>query len=122
MVYCLLVDDSNVVRKAARRMLEELAITVDEARDGAEALAKCQEKIPDMILLDWNMPVMDGMEFFLNFKKLPNNETCKVIFCTTESEMSKIIAAMEQGASEYIMKPYDVEILRDKLVQTGILE
>lgn len=123
MTKCLLVDDSKVIRKVARKMLEELGFSdIHEAEDGQVALNFCQVNIPDFILLDWNMPVMDGMTFFKEFSNLDGASSCKVMFCTTENDISKIQQAIMQGASEYIMKPFDVEILRSKLSAIGLLD
>jgi len=119
---CLVVDDSRVVRKVARRMLEEMAFEVREAEDGKQALLECEKLIPDFILLDWNMPVMSGFEFLIEFRKNTPSSRTKVVFCTTENEMEKIFAAMNEGADEFIMKPFDSDILKSKLIQVGLLE
>lgn len=121
MVSCLVVDDSKVVRKLERRIMEELGFTVSEAEDGAQALASCQATKPDLILLDWHMPVMDGLEFIKQFRALAGNEATKVIFCTTESDVNYIMEAMKHGATEYVMKPFDAEIIRGKLQQIGMI-
>jgi two-component system chemotaxis response regulator CheY len=75
-----------------------------------------------LILLDWNMPVMDGMEFMLALRKLPNGQAPIVIFCTTENDLAHIQKAMAAGANEYIMKPFDADIVHDKLSQLGLIE
>lgn len=117
----LVVDDSKVVRMFGRRILEELGFGVVEAEDGQVALNACNTAIPDVILLDWNMPVMNGLEFIQALRKMPTGQAVPVIFCTTENEMSKIMAALESGANEYIMKPFDKEILSGKLSQLGLI-
>jgi two-component system, chemotaxis family, chemotaxis protein CheY len=121
MPLCLIVDDSKVVRKLARRMIEPLGFAIEEAEHGEDALAKCKQAMPDFILLDWNMPVMDGLEFIKHFRKLPGGETPKVIFCTTETDLSHITKALEAGANEYVMKPFDEGIIRNKMSQIGLL-
>ena len=118
---CLVVDDSRVVRKAARRMLEKNGFTVKEAADGAEALVACRAEMPRAVLLDWNMPVMDGMEFLKAARAEFGPDHPVVVLCTTESELSRILAALEAGAQEYVMKPFDEEILVDKFTQVGLL-
>ncbi|HEY4253619.1 MAG TPA: response regulator [Roseomonas sp.] len=118
---CLVVDDSRVVRKAARRMLENLGFTVEEAEDGAVALAACQRGLPDVVLLDWNMPVMDGLAFLKAARAAFGPERPTVVLCTTESSMDHIVTALEAGAQEYVMKPFDEAILQSKLVQVGML-
>lgn len=116
----LVVDDSKVVRLFARRILEELGFQVKEAEDGSVALNTCKAGMPDFILLDWNMPVMNGLEFIQALRKEPKGASLPVIFCTTENEMHKIMTALESGANEYIMKPFDKDILSGKLSQLGI--
>lgn len=119
---CLVVDDSKVLRKIARQMLEGLAFEVREAENGAVALEECVERMPDAILLDWNMPVASGLDFLRALRKRHDGSIPRVIFCTTETEMERIAEAIETGADEYIMKPYDAEILREKLEAVGVLE
>jgi two-component system, chemotaxis family, chemotaxis protein CheY len=118
---CLVVDDSKVIRKVARRILEEFQFEIDEAVDGADAWQRCNERMPDMVLLDWNMPVMNGFEFLRQLRTSSMSNQPIVVFCTTENDMAHIRAAMEAGADEYIMKPFDREIIEAKLVQVGLL-
>jgi two-component system chemotaxis response regulator CheY len=117
----LVVDDSKVVRKFGRRILEELSIEVFEAEDGKDGLEKCELNKPDVILLDWNMPIMDGITFLKEMRKNADYASIIVIFCTTENDFTKIQEAMLAGANEYIMKPFDSEIVKTKLIQTGVI-
>lgn len=119
---CLVVDDSLVVRKAARRIVEGLGFAVREARDGQEALAACREALPDGVLLDWNMPVMDGITFLRAARAEFGPEQPRIVLCTTEAELARILEALEAGAQEYVMKPFDAEIIRGKFAQAGLLE
>jgi two-component system chemotaxis response regulator CheY len=119
---CLIVDDSKVLRRIARKMLEELGFSVDEAEDGQKALEKSRAQLTDMILLDWNMPVMNGLEYLIALRQLPGGDKPKVVLCTTETELANIVKAMEAGANEYIMKPFDRDILESKLAQVGLVE
>lgn len=116
----LIVDDSAVIRKVARRILENLGLQVAESKDGREALSSCSFLMPDAILLDWNMPVMDGFEFMREMRKMPGGEKPKIIFCTTENDIAHIARAMHAGADEYIMKPFDTDIVRSKFEEIGI--
>jgi two-component system chemotaxis response regulator CheY len=118
---CLVVDDSRVVRKVARRILEAHGFAVAEAGDGQQALDACREQMPDCVLLDWNMPVMNGIEFLRQLRAEFGPANPPVVFCTTETEMSAIMTAIETGAQEYIMKPFDEEILIGKFEQVGLL-
>jgi two-component system chemotaxis response regulator CheY len=118
---CLVVDDSKVIRKVARHILEALDFSVAEAGDGQEALTHCMnEPAPDVILLDWNMPVMSGIEFLraLGETNLPRRP--KVVFCTTENGHAHIRAAIEAGADEYVMKPFDRDTIESKLQIVGV--
>ncbi|MBV7255182.1 response regulator [Pacificimonas sp. WHA3] len=118
---CLIVDDSKVIRKVARRILEDFQLDIDEAGDGQEALDRCGTSMPDVIFLDWNMPVMGGMQFLKNLRAQDVEKQPTVIFCTTENDMSHIREAMEAGADEYIMKPFDRDIIEAKLNQVGVI-
>lgn len=121
MKQCLVVDDSKVIRKVARHILESLAFAVSEAADGREALDKCMADMPDIVLLDWNMPHMNGLEFLkeLTSRNVPSPP--KIIFCTTENGLAHIRAAVDAGADEYVMKPFDRETLETKLQLVGAL-
>lgn len=116
---CLVVDDSKVIRKVARHILETMDFAVDEAIDGRDALEYCSSHTPDVILLDWNMPVMSGMDFLLALRKTEKGHLPKVVFCTTENGKGHIQAAIDAGADEYVMKPFDRETLHSKLQLVG---
>jgi two-component system chemotaxis response regulator CheY len=118
---CLVVDDSRVVRLVARRILEPKGFLVTEAENGQRALDSCHAGLPDCVLLDWNMPVMGGLEFLRKLRAEFGPEHPTVVFCTTESDIEFIASAIESGAQEYIMKPFDEEILLGKFAQAGLL-
>jgi len=119
---CLVVDDSSVVRKIARRILEEMQFEIVEAEDGEQALEACKRALPDAVLLDWNMPVMDGYEFLGHLRRMPGGDTPKVVFCTTENGIDHIARALEAGANEYIMKPFDKDIVAAKFMEVGLVQ
>ena len=119
---CLVVDDSTVIRKIARRILEEMGFQVVEAEDGSKALEACKQELPDAILLDWNMPVMDGYHFLSHLRRRPGGDSPKVVFCTTETGIDHISRAIDGGANEYIMKPFDKEIVLAKFQEVGLIE
>jgi len=118
---CLVVDDSRVIRKIARRILEDLGFEVAEAADGMEALAWCRAAMPDVVLLDWVMPVMTGPEFLHRLRQEPGGQDPKVIFCSVENDLRLIKDALDAGADEYIMKPFDGEIMASKFAGAGVL-
>ncbi len=118
---CLVVDDSKVVRTMARRIVEDLNFEVEEAADGQLALECCHRRMPDVILLDWNMPVMNGIEFLRALRKTRGGEAPVVVFCTTENGIAHIREALAAGANEYIMKPFDSEIVQTKFEQVGVI-
>ncbi len=119
---CLVVDDSSVIRKVARRILEGLEFEISEAEDGEKALEACKRELPDAVLLDWNMPVMDGFEFLCALRRMPDGNLPKVVFCTTENGIDHIARALEAGANEYIMKPFDKDIVGAKFQEVGLVQ
>ena len=118
---CPIIDDSSVIRKVARRIIEGFGFTITEASDGRQALDACVKEMPEAILLDWNMPVMDGYEFLRALRAMPGGDRPKVVFCTTENDLAHIARAMHAGADEYIMKPFDKEIVEAKLQEVGLI-
>lgn len=118
---CLIVDDSSVIRKVARRILEALDFQIVEAENGEEAIETCKRNLPDAILLDWNMPKMDGYDFLRVLRRLPGGDKPKVVFCTTENDVAHIARALHAGANEYIMKPFDKEIVEAKFQEVGLI-
>lgn len=118
---CLIVDDSRVIRKVARRILEDLRFEVEEAADGLEALQACRRHMPDAVLLDWTMPVMSGVEFLRQLRQEPGGDGPTVVFCTTENDVERIAEALKAGADEYMMKPFDGDILQSKFVEAGLI-
>jgi two-component system chemotaxis response regulator CheY len=118
---CLVVDDSKVVRMVARKILEGLNFEIEEAEDGRKAMDVCLKRMPDAILLDWNMPVMSGIDFLRELRRLEGGQTPVVVFCTTENDIAHIQEAIGAGANEYIMKPFDSEIIESKFTQVGLI-
>ena len=118
---CLIIDDSRIIRKVARRIVEGLGFDVEEAADGAEGLAFCAAVMPDVVLLDWNMPVMDGLTFLRRLRAEPGGDRPKVLFCTIENAPQQIAEALAAGADEYVMKPFDGDILESKFADVGLV-
>jgi two-component system chemotaxis response regulator CheY len=119
---CLIVDDSSTIRKITRKIIEDFGFSCEEAEDGLKAKDACGRIMPDVIILDWNMPNMNGIEFLKALREMENGQHPLVLFCTTESGMDFIQSGMEAGANEYIMKPFDKSIVEMKFVQLGLLE
>ena len=118
---CLVVDDSRVIRKVARRILEDIGFEIAEASDGMEALAWCRAAMPDAVLLDWNMPMMTGIEFLRHLRLEPGGDKPTVVFCTVENDLAHIEQALASGADEYIMKPFDGDIIASKFAEAGLV-
>lgn len=112
----LVVDDSKAIRQIERKYLEELGYFVLEASNGEEALKVLQEN-PDivLILLDWHMPVMNGYEFLKKLRSMEEYSHIKVMMVTTENQQKSVIDALMAGANEYLMKPFDKEMLETKI-------
>lgn len=117
---CLIVDDSRVVRKVAGRIVTDLRFDIEEAADGSEALESCRRKMPEVVLLDWNMPVMNGLDFLRALRREPGGGRPVVIFCSTENNADHISEALRSGANEFVMKPFDAEIIRSKFEEAGL--
>ena len=113
----LSIDDSAATRQFIKNAVDVLGFEFREAADGREAQAVLQghEKPVDLILLDWNMPVMDGMTFLKRVRTIPDYKGVKIVMCTSESEKRKVLEAMKEGVDNYIVKPFTPEALKDKL-------
>lgn len=119
---CLVVDDSKMIRRVAIRIIKELKFEAFEANNGREALSHCSNAMPDAILLDWQMPEMDGLEFLIKLRDLPDGNKPIVVFCASERNPDRILEALDAGADEYIMKPFDSDIIESKLYEAGLME
>lgn len=113
----LLVDDSATMRRIQKTQLANLGITdVLEAGNGEEALSQLANNMPvDAVLLDWNMPVMDGFTFLKKARSDGTFSSVKIVMCTSESEKSKVMEALKEGANNYIVKPFTPEVLKERL-------
>jgi two-component system chemotaxis response regulator CheY len=119
----VVVDDSRAIRMILSRTLRELGFEVREAGNGSEALATLNAGSPaDLVMADWNMPVMDGLELLRSIRASPTLGRVPVVMVTTEAEMDQMTTALDAGATEYVMKPFTKEILADKLRLAGLLE
>ena len=118
----LIVDDSRAMRMIVKRALVREGFEVFEAGDGRQALAELQKTGPfELALVDWNMPVMTGLEFIRALRALPEFDRTVVMVVTSESEVAQVERALAAGADEYVMKPFTEGALREKLVILGLL-
>jgi len=117
---CLVVDDSRVIRKVACRILHDLAFETQEAENGAAALMACRRQMPDVVLLDWNLPQTTGLDFLRALRGETRGNHPVVVICTTENDASRISEALDAGADDYVMKPFDRAILEAKLAEVGL--
>ena len=116
---CLIVDDSRVIRKVSSKIAKSLGYVPVEAQDGVEALARCKKSMPHVVLTDWDMPEMDGLEFVTHLRAIPTPKAPVVIFCTSKSRAADVHAGIKAGADDYITKPFDEAGLRAKLDKLG---
>ena len=118
----LVIDDGKVVRRILSKLVEEYGFETFDAEDGADAL-KVLENIGtvDLMLVDWNMPNMNGLEFVKEVRKNDAHAAAKIMMVTTESEMDNVIQALEAGADEYVMKPFTKESINEKLALLGLI-
>lgn len=116
---CLVVDDSRMIRKVARRIVEQFGFVVTEAENGEEAIARCRQTMPDLVLTDWDMPVMTGPEFVAALRALPGSAEARVVFCTSKSGAQDIHRGIGAGADDWIVKPFDEATLGGKLAALG---
>lgn len=121
MKLCLVVDDSEVVRKVARRIFEKLNFETDEASSGQEAIDSCLKTMPDAILYDAHMPPMASVEFLTTVRAMPNGSKPIIIFCATDNDSGEIARALTAGADEYVLKPFDTDTIKAKLAATDLL-
>jgi two-component system chemotaxis response regulator CheY len=116
----MIVDDSPVIRKVARRIFEGMGHVVCEAVDGLDALEKCNSSMPDAVIVDWDMPRMNGVDFITQFNLLKGSENTKVLFCTSEVNVTEMMKAKRAGCHGYIVKPFTRDILNNSLLNVGI--
>lgn len=122
MAKALVVDDSRVIRKMLTKIMMDLGFDVREAADGREALEviRAEKTAPALILADWDMPKMNGLDLLKQLRQTPEFSSLVIVMVTAETEIDRIAEALEAGANEYVMKPFTEEIIREKLELVGI--
>ncbi|MFN2100569.1 response regulator [Altererythrobacter sp. MF3-039] len=116
---CLIIDDSRMIRGLARRIVSELGYDVTEAENGKEALSRCSSRMPELVIVDWDMPVMAGIEFVTALRAIPGGDGPKVVFCTSKSNIDDVKRGAAAGANEWIVKPFDRDGMLAKLARVG---
>ena len=122
-MHALVVDDSRAMRSILARLMTGLGFEVSQAGDGAEALSVIEGGVrPDVVLVDWNMPVMDGLTFIKTVRSRDDLRDISLMMVTTESEQAQIVRALAAGAHEYVIKPFSDEVIAEKLALLGLVE
>ena len=122
-MHALVIDDSRAMRRILKGIVQPLGFEVSEAGNGREAMEILEgtEKTPDLALIDWNMPEMNGLEFVTAVRADPKYRTMTLMMVTTESEHSQIVRALAAGAHEYVLKPFTPDAITDKLALLGLV-
>ncbi len=115
MTVCLVVDDSTTQRKLMKKIAESCGVDVTEAKNGLDALKQCEENVPDIIILDINMPGMSGLEFLNSLREMPKEYSPYIIVCSANINTDDIVAAVKAGADAYHCKSTDIDNLRSKI-------
>lgn len=123
----MIIDDSRAMRSILRRIVTDLGFETSEAGHGQEALdlleaAEVTQTIPELCLIDWNMPVMDGYTFIQRVRANPRWRNITLMMVTTESEQGQIVRALAAGAHEYVIKPFTPDAIVDKLDMLGLVQ
>ena len=121
MATCLIADDSKVIRMLLSKIVSNLGFSVIEAEDGEEAVEITQIKNPDLIIMDWSLPVLEGIDVLYKIRDLRLAKSPKIVFCSSSSDLNRIQQALNGGADDYIIKPFDEDIVASKLTILGLL-
>lgn len=117
MTFCLIVDDEEDHREIAKILSEDVGLEARMARNGAEALEACKGRMPDVIILDWMMPVMDGVEFLYNLRNMAGGNKPHVVFCSARGSENAVNMAYAMGADAYLIKPFDPKELQEAICE-----
>ena len=118
----MIADDSPVIRKVARRLIEDMGFVVVEAENGSQAQAMCAENMPNGILVDWDMPGMASLELIEWLRHFPAAIDTKILFCTSEVLVSEMTRAKRAGAHGFLLKPFNRQLLAAKFTEVGLLD
>ncbi|MEM7465042.1 MAG: response regulator [Pseudomonadota bacterium] len=117
----MIADDSPVIRKVARRLLEDMELVVVEAGDGAQAISMCRDNMPDILIIDWDMPGRSGVDVVAEIARMPASENTVIFYCTSELNISEMTKAKRAGAKGFLMKPFNRTILHKKFMEVGVV-
>lgn len=117
----MIADDSPVIRKVARRLLEDMELVVVEAGDGAQAISMCRDNMPDILIIDWDMPGRSGVDVVAEIARMPASENTVIFYCTSELNISEMTKAKRAGAKGFLMKPFNRTIIHKKFMEVGVL-
>ena len=120
MKLCLVIDDSGVIRKVARALLNSIGYQVIEAETGEDGLNICTEQMPDVIMIDWDLPDMSGFDFLVDFKRTFPRQEPHIVYATTENDQIDISRALKAGASDYLIVPFDRANIEDKFPNAAL--
>ena len=116
---CLVIEDASITREILRILLTKLGFVVSDVPDAMVGLDFCAKVMPELVLVDWNLPEIDGIEFVGRMRKLPGGDSPKVVMCTIENDLTHIQRALANGVDEYLMKPFNLDVLARKLDSLG---
>ena len=119
---CLVADDSQIIRMVLAKIFTNFGFEVFVAEDGDEVIEKCLAHEPDIVVMDWWLPVIDGIDVLYKIRNDKRIRQPRIIFCSSNSNPDKIAEALQGGADDYLMKPFDEEIIKNKLIILGLLK
>jgi two-component system chemotaxis response regulator CheY len=118
---CLIVDDSNSIRKVTARILEALDFKVVEADNESSALGTCEAEMPDCVIVDWQVPDMDSLRFLKMLRGMRDGDRPKIVYCLSENDPMTVAKAVRHGADGYLLKPFDRDLLKSSFAAVGLL-
>ena len=121
MATCLIADDSKIIRMVLNKIMTNLGFDVVEAEDGEDVVKQWRQMPIDLIIMDWRLPVMEGIDVLYMIRSNPKMQQPKIIFCSSLKKKKKIREALQGGADDYIMKPFDEEIIESKIIMLGLM-
>lgn len=119
---CLIVEDSNLIREIALRILTDLSIKAKEVETAVDALAQCTETKPDVVLLDWDLPSFGALDFLRGVAALAPESRPVIVLCATENDPQQFTLAKAAGAAHYLLKPFDRQSIEAKFMEIGLIE